>query len=127
MKGICWRLADYSSTSELKRTLRINFRPFAPMEFPEGSGLIRGRGFDFWINTPWVSVAVYWNSEQPTHEFLRDGIVVSWGRNKGWSSRKTDRDFYRHTSTRFSRLKVNPIFGNPEGENLHQINLDLCR
>ena len=109
MKGFYWALADKDNQSEIKRTFRVAFGLFGPMEWPIGSGRFRGRGFRFYVNTPWACISVSWNLEEQNHDFLRDGLTFCWGRNKGWSHRDSNgRVFYRHYSTLFSRLKLNP-------------------
>jgi hypothetical protein len=123
MKGFNWRWAGKDSPNELKRTTGLRFSPFGPMEWPSGSGRIRGAGFNLWINTPWFCVAVEWNTEEQEHEFLRDGLTFSWGRNKGWSVRHDC--YYRHRCTYLSRLKKNPIDGNPNRIDLRQYNREM--
>ena len=113
---MCLHLGDRNDPSEIKRTFRVSFGTFGPIEWPEGSGRVRGAGFTLWLNTPWASVVAVWNTEEQGHDYLRDGIVFSWGRNKGWSVRRES--FYRHTCTFMSRLKLNPTQVYPDGEGL---------
>ena len=81
-KGFYWQLGEITSPSEIKRTFRVSFSPFGPQEWPIGSGRFRGSGFLFYVNTPWACVSVSWNQEEQNHDFLRDGVTFSWGRNK---------------------------------------------
>jgi hypothetical protein len=116
VRGFYWRLADKTHQSEIKRTFIVALGLSAPFEWPIGSGRFRGRAFNLWINIPWACVSVEWNTEEQKHDYLRDGITFSWGRNKGWSVRHDN--YYKHRCTFFSRLKLNPIYDYADGEGL---------
>lgn len=101
--NLLWRMADTKKPSEILNTFRIGFRQF------NGS-------FDFFINTPWLSVDICRNCEDDDghYPYLRDGVTFCWGRNKGWyqylGPDQRRRSFYKHYCTRFSRLKLDPTF-----------------
>lgn len=126
MSGVYWTLVNRDNPSEWKRAFRFVFGIFRPFEFPEGSGRIRGAGFNLWINTPWVCLSVGWNNEEQEHDYLRDGVLIFWGRRKAWSI--NGGNFYNHRITCFSRLKLNPICTYQGGDalKLRQINREMA-
>jgi len=96
--NIRWEMAGRDDHSEIKRTFRFVFMTNVKTD-------VKGNGFTCFFNTPWVSISASWNAETNYSLQRLDGFIFLWGRNKGWSKGISDRNFYKHSFKKLSRLR----------------------